>query len=193
LHLRIADLKGLDCDECVQLAEKASHAVDFPKTGTPVDFRSLPRPSGQEKPDFLASEAADTSDDKRFYPSDKVLGILFRSVPTEKPTDPLDPGINPSDTDTIDSALSKIDFGLLGLPPLVDPPDEVWQEMEGLLYSYYTDKLTSIAQTHAFSKHRGATLLEEELVSGTIMAKWADHRKRREAVAAMNLQAGRSS
>lgn len=188
LHLRHADLKDPKCDECLHLAEAASHAVDFPKTGTPVDFKTLPRAQGPEKPDFLAPENADVSDITRFYPSQKLLGVLYRSVPTEQPAPVLKRYTSPTDGDTIYSALKRIDLHALGLPSLEVPSDIVMEEMESLLYNYYAEKLFSIAKTHAVSRHAGYQLSEAEIISGTIMAKWSDHRKRREAVIAMNFQ-----
>jgi RNA-dependent RNA polymerase len=85
IHLRIADLKDPDCDECMQLAEAALHAVDFPKTGTPANFSSLPRPPSPEWPDFLALETVNSADNNSYYPSEKILGVLFRNVPSATP------------------------------------------------------------------------------------------------------------
>ena len=75
----------------------------------------------------------------------------------------------------------------LGLPSLQPPQHELMEEMEQLLEAY-TEHLLSIAQIHTISKTRGARVSEAELISGTIVGKWSDHRKRRESVVAMNLQ-----
>ena len=179
-------MKGPDCNECMQLAEAASHAVDFPKTGTPANFTSLPRPPSQERPDFLAPESVDSVDNNRYYPSEKLLGVLFRSVPAaNRPELRYDVFNTPSDGNCIFNALMEIDLSELGLPPLLPPQDDLREEMEQLLDAY-SEHLESIAQIHSFSKSRGVS--EAELISGTIIAKWPDHRKRREAVIAMNLQ-----
>lgn len=61
------------------------------------------------------------------------------------------------------------------------------EEMEQLLEAY-SEHLVSIVWIHTILKLPGAPVLEVELISGTIMAKWTDHHKRREAVGAMNLQ-----
>jgi RNA-dependent RNA polymerase len=180
-------LKGPDCHECMQLAEAASHAVDFPKTGTPVNFTSLPRPQSQERPDFLAPETVD-SDNRGYYPSEKLLGILFRNVPAAKrPELRNDASNTPSDGNCIFNALMEIDLSELGLPPLQPPQDDLREEMLQLLEAY-SEHLASIAKIFSISKSRGARISEAELISGTITAKWSDHRKRREAVTAMNLQ-----
>jgi hypothetical protein len=54
-HLIIADQKeeGVYHPNCLTLAQMASTAVDFPKTGIKVDKSKLPRCS-QVRPDFLA-------------------------------------------------------------------------------------------------------------------------------------------
>jgi RNA-dependent RNA polymerase len=188
LHLRIADLKDPDCDECMQLAEAASHAVDFPKTGTPANFTNLPRPPSQERPDFLAPETVNSADHNLYYPSEKILGVLFRNVPSATP--PVlryDASNTPSDGNSVLNAMMEIDLSELGLPPLQRPQDDLMEEMEQLLEAY-SEHLVSIARIHTISKLRDARVTEAELISGTITAKWTDHRKRREAVVAMNLQ-----
>ena len=180
-------MKGPDCHECMQLAEAASHAVDFPKTGTPANFTALPRPPSQERPDFLAPETVDSVDNNLYYPSEKLLGILFRNVPEAKRPELREDASNtPSDGNTIFNALTEIDLSELGLPPLYPPQEDLWEEMLQLLEAY-TEHLASIAQLFSISKSRDR-ISEAELVSGTITGKWSDHRKRREAVIAMNIQ-----
>ena len=187
LHLRIADLKGPDCDECMQLAEAASHAVDFPKTGTPANFTRLPRPPSQERPDFLAPETVNTAEHNLYYPSEKILGVLFRNVPSAKhPVLRYDDSTTPSDGKSVLNALMEINLAELGLS-LQPPEDDLMEEMDQLLEAY-SEHLFFIARTHTISRLPDARITEAELISGTIMAKWADHRKRREAVVAMNLQ-----
>jgi hypothetical protein len=81
----------------------------------------------------------------------------------------------------------EIDLSELGLPPLQPLQDDLREEMVQLLEAY-TEHLGSIARIFSISKSRGARISEAELISGTITAKWPDHRKRREAVIAMNSQ-----
>ena len=68
---------------------------------------------------------------------------------------------------------------------LLPPQDDLWEEMFQLLEAY-SEHLEYISQVFSHSKSRGIS--EEELISGTITGKWADHRKRRETVIAMNIQ-----
>ena len=81
----------------------------------------------------------------------------------------------------------EIDLSELGLPPLLPPQDDLREEMLQLLEAY-SEHLVSIAQIYSLSKSRTARISEAELISGTITAKWPDHRKRKEAVVEMNLQ-----
>ena len=173
----------------MQLAEAASHAVDFPKTGAPAaKFASLPRPPCQERPDFLAPETVDPVDNNLYYPSEKLLGILFRNAPAAKRPELRNDALNtPSDGNCVFNALMKIDLSELGLPPLQLPQDDLREEMVQLLEAY-SEHLGSIAQIFTISKSRGARISEAELISGTIIEKWSDHRKRKEAVISMNLQ-----
>lgn len=188
MHLRIADLYGPACKDCITLAELASHAVDFPKTGTPIDFSGIPRPPQVEKPDFLSHEGSGDKLASGFYRSEKALGTLFRRVPIDDHTPSTMHGeIDPSEGNKIRYRLHRIDMDELGLPPLETSHSDVTEEMNHLLDAY-SDRLLVIAQTHALSRHIESRLSEAELVSGTIMAKWADHRKRRESVSAMSLQ-----
>ncbi|KAL6303669.1 RdRP-domain-containing protein [Sparassis latifolia] len=187
-HLRFSDLKDPSCDECLQLAKFASHAVDFPKTGTPVNFTSLPRfAKDQPKPDFLAREGNDLQSD-RYYTSNKLLGILFRRVPVKKWYPKLwNENYSPSGGTVVETALSSIHLHSLGLPAPNEPSEELLEEMRHLLDAY-CDQLFAIAKVHTITKNKDAYVSEAELMSGTIMANWSDHRRRRDAVSAMNLQ-----
>ncbi|KIO07453.1 hypothetical protein M404DRAFT_998166 [Pisolithus tinctorius Marx 270] len=187
MHLRFADLKDPSCEECLKLAEHGSHAVDFPKTGTPVRFQDIPRVKNKPKPDFLAHEGRDSMTDQ-FYHSEKLLGLLYRNVPLN-PWTPREwnQADSPSQGDTIEQALRGVGLYGLGLPSLQVPPPELYDEMRYLL-DEYCDQLSAIAKSHTLSKNKDILVTEAELVSGTLMATWSDHHRRREAVAAMNRQ-----
>src|ERR1700683_5557895 len=103
----------------MQLAEAASHAVDFPKTGTPADFTNLPHPPSQERPDFLAPETVSSAHNNLYYPSEKILGVLFRNVPpAERPELRRVASNTPSDGNSVLNALREIDLSERGLPRL---------------------------------------------------------------------------
>lgn len=191
LHLRIADIEGIDCEDCLILAEKASHAVDFPKTGTPVDLKSLPRPPDGLKPDFLSGEGVNP-ETGNYYISPNLLGRLYRNVPKEQ-YHPKKDKMHVTDGEKIMNAFRGLSLVGLGLQPIdVLPSEDVLNEMQDILEEYST-QLHTIAKAHCTSKRPSDSLSEAELVSGTIQGKWADHRRRREAVTAMNLQVSRTA
>ena len=182
MQLRHADLNSPGCKEYLDLAQFASHAVDYPKTGVPVNFKSLPPSPQSERPDFLSGESSNRRLTDRFYRSQKILGILFRSVLVDDYTPNRHHGrIHPSDGFKIWSCLLQTNVYI------EEPSDGLMEEMKHLLEAY-SDQLFPIAQAYSLSKHVDSHLSEEELVSGTIMAHWADHNKRREAVISMNVK-----
>jgi hypothetical protein len=172
------------------LAEFVSHALDYPKTGTPVGFTSLPPPPQSERPDFLSGEGSQKRLNDHFYRSEKVLGILFRRVSIDDDMFSHHGDLALTDGTNIWSCLQKTNMDDLGLEALSKPPPEDLMNEMGHLLEAYSDRLLTIAQTHTLSKlvDSESNLLEEELVSGTIMTSWADHNRRNDAVTAMNLQ-----
>ncbi|KAJ3470136.1 hypothetical protein MRS44_000235 [Fusarium solani] len=107
-HVMLADShdSGTLHPECVSLAEMHSTAVDFSKTGIPVEVKKLPKPP-RFRPDFLAMapplklydlgqidhigdpEEYDEDDimaraKPKYYKSTKILGHLYRSVDENK-------------------------------------------------------------------------------------------------------------
>ncbi|TDL18602.1 RdRP-domain-containing protein [Rickenella mellea] len=189
LHMRIADLdpNGPACGSCLALAGLNSHAVDFPKRGTRVEFKNLPQPPGREKPDYLSGEGTDPTTSNAYYPSKRILGILFRRVPfVEAPLAPMNSDL--TDGQKIEYSLQyEVLRGLSFDEDSFFPSETLLEEM-GHLLEAYSEQLFTIAKTHTISKRADDHLTEAELVSGTIQAKWADHKKRDNAVTAMNLQ-----
>ncbi|PWN43312.1 RdRP-domain-containing protein [Ceraceosorus guamensis] len=90
-HLILADASpyGVFDRDCVKLAHMHSTAVDFPKTGIPVDTKDCP-PVPRLRPDFMQAEfrvewapAAMRSEPRErfnFYASGKALGHLYRAL-----------------------------------------------------------------------------------------------------------------
>ncbi|KAJ8120580.1 hypothetical protein ONZ43_g2746 [Nemania bipapillata] len=110
-HIILADLHdaGTVHDECKLLAEMHSTAVDYSKTGIPVNLSKMASLRTKYRPDFLApappanivdkteirfeapvtpSAEADEDDDAgprhMFYRSDKILGQLYRAIDEKK-------------------------------------------------------------------------------------------------------------
>ena len=188
LHLRIADSLDPGCQSCLELAELASQAVDFPKTGAAVHIKSLPRLDEKRKPDFLCPDGSGMNP-KKYYLSKKILGRLFRNVPQDNRRPPEDSReFSPIDGHKVSQALRSIRLQDLGLPPLQDSSDNLRDEMKFILYQY-KEQLLVIARTHTLSRGQNYHLTEAELVTGTIEATWGDHRRRQAAASAMNFQA----
>ncbi|KAL8783757.1 MAG: hypothetical protein Q9195_009284 [Heterodermia aff. obscurata] len=107
LHQTLADIhpQGVFHPDCIKLAELHSDAVDFSKTGIPVDLKAIPK-GAKVKPDFQAPgprvlmenlitldnledhvdmeeiEELDeyTAPTPKYYRSEKVLGKLYRAI-----------------------------------------------------------------------------------------------------------------
>lgn len=103
-HAIIADQspKGVRDEDCVKLSRLASAAVDFPKTGKPINIRDAPYVDTRIKPDFMAQQPISEQDfvpgppsrdlppspsyygtrrdQPYFYRSNKVLGKMYRTV-----------------------------------------------------------------------------------------------------------------
>ncbi|SJL03507.1 uncharacterized protein ARMOST_06863 [Armillaria ostoyae] len=187
LHLRISDLKGLDCDDCLLLAEKASHAVDYPKVGTPVYMKDLPKPTDRHRrPDYMSGEGVNPNDNegRGYYPSKKILGILYRSVPVDE-YHPRQDEAGFVDHELLDDLLEPHLNVVDGLN--MDPDENDLEEMRHIL-DEYCQQLSSIAKAHTVSKGFAARLSEAELVCGCIMERYTDHKKRMETTKSMNLQ-----
>ncbi|KAJ3890515.1 RdRP-domain-containing protein [Lentinula edodes] len=198
-HLRISDLNGLDCPDCLRLAKAASHAVDFPKVGTAVDFKTLPKAPEGPRPDYLSGEGyRPKPGDNRYYPSVKVLGQLFRRVPTDEYEVEMEDYDDPIEFMKIDNAmglaarrcLRKLQMGRFGAFSAtleMNPDEDLIDEMHHV-FEDYREQLIVIAKTHTASKKANTWLSEEELISGAIMERYPDPKRRREVTTAMNLQ-----
>jgi len=161
LQLRFADLKGPGCKEFTDLAEFESNALDYPKTGTPVNFTDLPSPPQAERPDFLSGESSNRRLNDHFYRSPKILGILFRRVLIDDDTSARHHrDLALTDGAKIRNRVQKIITDDSGLPPLKLPSRDLVREMQYILEAY-SDRLLDIAQTHTLSKHVDSNLSEE--------------------------------
>ncbi|KAF5361337.1 hypothetical protein D9757_012315 [Collybiopsis confluens] len=199
LHLRISDINGLSCGDCLRLAEAASHAVDFPKVGTAVDFKTLPKAPDGPRPDYMSGEGyRPRPGDDRYYPSRKILGKLFRSVPKDEYEPEEEDWTNPLDFRRIDGrlilavrrCLRRLRTGRFGANSAtlnMEQPDEVIDDMHHV-FEDYREQLLHIAKTHTNSTKPDVWLDEAEMVTGAIMEHYPDPRKRREASVSLNLQ-----
>lgn len=70
-HLVFSDQSSIYSEQCMNIAQQCSVAVDFPKTGVPADRLNInSRP--KIYPDYMQKN------DKLMYKSDRLLGHLHR-------------------------------------------------------------------------------------------------------------------
>ena len=159
-----------------------------------MSFNDLPKAPDRRKPDYLSGEGINPAGSmgEVYYLSDKVLGELYRNVPIEDYR-PTELELQRTDGNTVRAALASVGLRSLGLPSVNTSVDEdLMEEMRHIL-DEYSDQLMVIAKTHTTSKRSNVFLSEAELVSGTIQERYGDHRKRREAISAMNLEVSHST
>lgn len=197
-HLLIADQKaeGVRHPDCLILAEMASIAVDFPKTGRQVDRKKFPRAS-TAKPDFFApgprvliakdkvvheiEQEVDEDEDtfQHWYPSDKILGKLYRKINEEKFLDEIRREIEESGPGLYENSLL----------------DRLWCYMERQTNGYQTwrdhldfakdarfryDEQVYYLMTEFSETPWKSRLLEVEVFVGTIVGREKSTRQQRE-------------
>ena len=83
--MKLAELHSKAVRHAAFLYPGSSHStpqVDFSKSGTPVDFREIPKFSAQCKPDW--NRKASTQSSTMHYQSTRLVGKLFRQVKLEE-------------------------------------------------------------------------------------------------------------
>ncbi|KAI8980167.1 RdRP-domain-containing protein [Trametes punicea] len=196
-HLMIADQSkdGTFDRDCMKLAILCSQAVDYPKNGVPVDLEKMPHTRIRAKPDWKKAE----DDDPRpsdYYESTRALGALFRNIEV-KPVHPPSSSY-PNGTpdlpvrevplsDSISLALQRRVERHLGRDGVHD--DKAVAALAPL-FRYYAEELRYICLTHALSDHADVRLSEEEVAVGTILAKCAQPRWRKDRMHRMRMHAG---
>ncbi|KAH8822929.1 RNA dependent RNA polymerase-domain-containing protein [Flagelloscypha sp. PMI_526] len=80
--LEIADQspRGVRNEAYARCARLHSQAVDYPKTGTPINPSDIPLADSRLLPDWKAPETMIHLDRQRYYPSNSVLGKLYRTI-----------------------------------------------------------------------------------------------------------------
>ncbi|KAM5343104.1 hypothetical protein ACJ41O_014070 [Fusarium nematophilum] len=193
-HVVLADYNeyGTRHSTCVSLAEMHSTAVDFSKTGIPVDIKQLPKPPPY-RPDFLATApplklydlgqvgfvgdpAEDDDNDKdamartklRYYKSEKILGRLYRGVDEEKIWhEDIHRSINMDGPSVWDQLLSIVETEIVKYKLDIDwkrRSEEAWK-IRNLYDSTITDNMWR------FSENPRKSLSEVEVFCGFILNK----------------------
>ncbi|KAF9651464.1 RdRP-domain-containing protein, partial [Thelephora ganbajun] len=168
-HLTIADQSayGILDPACETLAELCSKSVDFSKNGVPVPKEKCPRPLLPYKPDWHAAEVL-APRETDYYESPRALGQLYRAVPLKSPPQRAKEEFVDPDKDNITFALRP---KVLEVIPDLCVVEETKEDEIYEIFEHYQDELSYICSTHVITNQPGARLTEEEIVTGTIVAK----------------------
>ncbi|EED81310.1 predicted protein [Postia placenta Mad-698-R] len=177
-------LHGSHDPRCMRLAELCSDAVDYPKTGRPVDMRTAPGKLMQYNPDWYADEDTNANPLADSYQSDRVLGHLYRGIklgviePSERT-----PGISPEislSTQRLNDSTSRVILPLVrghldGIPAALTGYQDVLPT-----FKVYLAELRCIAFTHSLSLKAGSFITEEEIVLGVILMTSSERRMKKD-------------
>ncbi|CAO1625409.1 unnamed protein product [Parajaminaea phylloscopi] len=187
-HLILSDRspRGVEDADCIKLAEMASIAVDYMKSGVAPDFRKIPRVPDNAKPDYCQSEhrveihgdaarpLATVESRNRwnrephtFYKSEKALGQLFRRIDVASDIDQWGKRVAAPLTE---SALRRTLWSTL-MKWLPDKwcPDDLEHEL-AQIESFYA-RMSSFAESYAPEKRR-YPLSECEVFMGVILSRF---------------------
>ncbi|KAF7791939.1 hypothetical protein EIP86_002965 [Pleurotus ostreatoroseus] len=196
---------GIHDPDCLELSALHSDAVDYPKSGQPVNLSAIPKLKFKIKPDWNAPETS--VDLSRFYESQKAIGRLFRDIQLpeidtarraqnaqrrhlsdnaslediieafKQPVQYEDGSVS------VEVALRVSEFVRIGAYD-DDLVAEVWEQ-----YTRYVSELRGICADFTLSYGKDAMLTEEEVVVGTIVAPCPQPRRRRDFMSQMREQA----
>ena len=165
---------GVYDEWCMELARLCTQAMNFAKSGNPVDIRgNLPKPLIKFKPDWHKAEVTGARE-LDYYVSDRALGLLFRDIELNDPDEPIEgvPTESQGETAPLEDAISR------ALAPLIqrllnqgdaEPPESENGFAEGL-HARYVPEMRHICITHTLIDAPEAPLKEEEVVLGTILS-----------------------
>jgi hypothetical protein len=183
--------------DCITIAKLASDAVDFSKSGKPINMEDIPRGMDHIRPDFMANapglvlnnlgvteleeEAEDDIDDPdsinvldpekfaiRYYQSEKVLGVLYRQVDQANFFSRMR-----NDFKTVQNKWGEESL-IMKLAKYVDRETKLlqWDHHRGFaeeLREHYEENMLEIMDS--LRPHRGKPLTELEVFSGNILGK----------------------
>ena len=207
--LLIADLHNIFHEDCIKLCQIHSDAVDYPKSGTPVELSKVPKPQSDDKPDWHAPETVNLDTSPNFYESQKAIGRLFRAIDLPEVQTRNSAGRRKRQyihDDTPDADLDEVFAALC----VGDRHNDVLESaVEGRVEEFidvephsrfvklvveslgrYSLSLQGICSCNALQRGKDAILSEEEAVIGTIAAKCSQRRRRKDAMAQLREQTG---
>lgn len=198
-HLRLADVRDLGANDpdCLKLAALHSRAVDFQKSGTPVQIKDIP-PTGKMRPDWDAGEMFGRRGMREdVYVSERALGQLYRDIKLEEdhlqdkgthPSFRLDTEIDvelyakPLERSKYDPIAYRLRDKLSRYIPTDNVPQHYFVDAVGLLGDYIVE-LTRICNDYALTSR--SIISEEEVVAGTILERTSHRRRRKDMISEM--------
>ena len=180
---------GALSQECVTLSRLASIAVDFPKTGVPVNMKEAPWIDTWIKPDFMAQyplreedyvadngqgpslskEYSGTRPDRRhYYPSTKVLGALYRYIDIHKLVRMWTADVRETRSGS-ETLWNRIESNLRKLVPVYEPLWLNFLSEAQEIFEIYVEDLEDIQRRCHPTPWRGKLLSEHEVFTGCLM------------------------
>ncbi|KIJ68271.1 hypothetical protein HYDPIDRAFT_81362 [Hydnomerulius pinastri MD-312] len=181
---------GIFDDDCEDLAELYNRAVDYPKSGNPVEFREMPRRWNSLRPDWSAPETQ-VYDEERYYKSDKALGRLFRAItlPEVRRTPAAAPlGSRPMEESTSSRLmLEAIKKRVSAFIPASEP-NHKHKSVSGRIFTRYVREFETACAALTLPSGRVTSLSEEEVVIGTVSARLSQNRQRGQLITRLKEQ-----
>lgn len=158
-HLILSDQSssGTKDSRCLELARLCSLAVDYPKSGRPVEINDMPRFLIPYKPDWKSEEELNPRETD-YYVSTRAIGFLFRAITVE------DDGPGSVEkgetriTDTSGATTPDTKLSRTPTPPVQSParsvsPQQQVQDLfstalESKITTYFIKSLTPIPATY---------------------------------------------
>ncbi|KAF2758120.1 RdRP-domain-containing protein [Pseudovirgaria hyperparasitica] len=218
MHVQLADRhpEGTVNAQCIQLAELASTAVDFSKSGIPVNQDMFPKFDNRyHRPDFMAPgprvqmtqygpniEEDDTYDPAekdavkeldpafgyKYYESDKVLGRLYRAIDEGRFFAEMQSASRRAlrDLSYSETLVSKV-WNYVKREAAGYIYEQYIEEAQDIRYAYDLNMADTMAQYTTYPSH---PLTEREVFSGTIIGKstGGQSKQTRELATAMKQQ-----
>jgi hypothetical protein len=166
---------GIEDPACFQLAQLHSDAMDYPKTGNPVNVYGLPRIKFP-KPDWSAPETVEP-DPVNYYRSQSAIGVLCRAINLDHhnpslPSDPLDNSAAPvGDVNLLHAVRQRV-------LQYIQPDDTTPNALIEGAFLWFSDELLHVASECSLSNRHSRPLHEAEMLVGTITQKTSEPRMR---------------
>lgn len=174
---------GIKDRVCLLLAQLHSDAVDYPKTGNPVNVANIPKLKFP-KPDWSAPETVEP-DPVNYYQSQSAIGKLSRAIDLHQhertlsefssrddSSDSMLPAVDPKLAETIRQRVSH------HITTDHVEPNSLIED----LFSWFSRRLLQIAHECNLNHRHAKPLSEGEVVIGTITQKTPQPRMRRDKI-----------